>query len=138
MKRAVIDASVVAKWFLPEPDSAAAARWLSGEYRLLAPDLLRAELGNIFWKHWRRGVLDRDTVGSMLEDFGRSPIKIIDSRHLMAAAWSAASVFDVTFYDGLYVGLAMTSEAQLVTADRRLYEKVSGAAGMPAARWVDR
>jgi predicted nucleic acid-binding protein len=43
----VVDASVVLKWFLPEPDSAAAdfllEKFLNDEVELLAPDLMLAE-----------------------------------------------------------------------------------------------
>jgi predicted nucleic acid-binding protein len=40
----VVDASVAAKWFLPEADSEAAGRLLTGRRKLLAPDLIRIEV----------------------------------------------------------------------------------------------
>jgi predicted nucleic acid-binding protein len=43
----VVDASVALKWFLPEVHSDAAARLLREGYRLHAPDLIRAEFGNV-------------------------------------------------------------------------------------------
>ena len=49
MKSLVVDASVVAKWVLPEVHSDA-ARDLLSVAEVLAPDLLWAELGNVLWR----------------------------------------------------------------------------------------
>ena len=50
----VVDASVVAKWFLPEPHKDNAERllrdFLSETVELMAPDLLVVEVGNLLWK----------------------------------------------------------------------------------------
>ena len=54
MPKLVVDASVVIKWFVPEPFSLEARRILddyrAGSLDLVAPDLLNAEVGNIVWK----------------------------------------------------------------------------------------
>ena len=54
MKKVVVDASVAAKWFLPEIHSPAAERLLDPSIVLCAPDLIVPELGNIVWKKLRR------------------------------------------------------------------------------------
>ena|SRR5947209_19708690 len=50
----VIDASIAAKWFLPEPYKENATKllreYLSDTAQFIAPDILIAEVGNIFWK----------------------------------------------------------------------------------------
>jgi predicted nucleic acid-binding protein len=50
----VVDASVVAKWFIPEPYKDNAERllrdFLNDRIELTAPDLLIAEVGNLLWK----------------------------------------------------------------------------------------
>jgi predicted nucleic acid-binding protein len=50
----VVDASVVLKWFLPEPDSAAAdfllEKFLNDEVELVAPDLILVEAASALWK----------------------------------------------------------------------------------------
>ena len=56
----VIDASVAAKWLLPEDGSDQASALLGDE--LLVPDLLFAELANIFWKKQMRGEIDTATA----------------------------------------------------------------------------
>src|SRR5712692_1971288 len=57
----VVDASVVAKWFLPEAHKDKAEKllrdFLDEKVELTAPDLLVAEVGNILWK---RSTLLRD------------------------------------------------------------------------------
>jgi predicted nucleic acid-binding protein len=42
----VVDASVAVKWYVPELDSQRAHLILAGGHRLIAPDLLLAEVGN--------------------------------------------------------------------------------------------
>ena len=54
MMKVVVDASVAAKWFLPEIHSDAAARLLDPAIALYAPDLIVPEFGNILWKKIRR------------------------------------------------------------------------------------
>jgi len=46
----VADASVVIKWYVPEPGSAKVPALLGGGNVLIAPDLLVPELANILWK----------------------------------------------------------------------------------------
>ena len=80
----MVDASVAAKWFLPEPDAAAALRLLDGPHRLAAPDLIRSEFGNIVWKLHTRGVLDTNEASEMIEHFLSMPLEIHDSTYLLA------------------------------------------------------
>ena len=54
----MVDASVAIKWFVEEPDSAAAARLLRDH--LSAPDLLVPECANILWKKVACGELSLD------------------------------------------------------------------------------
>jgi len=68
----VVDASVVLKWFLPEPDSAAAdlllEKFLNDEVELLAPDLMLVEAANALWKRAMiRKELSADEASSSIE-----------------------------------------------------------------------
>ena len=53
----VADASVVLKWFVPEPDSAAAdfllEKYLNDEVELLAPGPMLVEAASALWKRAR-------------------------------------------------------------------------------------
>jgi predicted nucleic acid-binding protein len=113
------DASVAAKWFLAEPDAAAALRLLDGRHRLAAPDLIHAEFGNIVWKLHARGVLDTKEASDMIEHFLSMPLEIHDSTYLLAPALQIAIATKRTVYDSLYLALAVELGATVVTADER-------------------
>ncbi len=137
MKRVIVDASVAAKWNLPEPYSDAAARLLSKDFELCAPDLLWAEVGNIFWKKWRQGEITADEAGALLQDFRRFPVQIFSAEAITGIAWEIASSFSRSFYDSLYLALAVDRACPFVTADRRLYNAFSGGAPPAPLVWVE-
>ena len=126
MTRYVVDASVVVKWFLPEDHTEAARGLLSEEFTLLSPDLVRAEVGNVMWKRWRRDDVPAEAAEEALDHLERLPLRIRSSRRLMNTAWDLAHRFDRSFYDGLYVALAKRENCRLVIADRKLYNDLSG------------
>lgn len=119
MKPLIVDASVAAKWFLPEPDASAALRLLNGRHRLIAPDLIRSQFGNIVWKLHARGVLDTDEASDMIEHFLSLPLEIHDSTYLLAPALQIALATGRTVYDCLYLALAVELGGTVVTADER-------------------
>ena len=137
MRRLVVDASVAIKWFVPEVHHRAARRLLREGLELLSPDLVRAEVGNVLWKKWRRGELSAGEVGAILRDFGRFPLRIRTSEPLMEGAWAVAERFGRSFYDGLYVALAVETESSLVTADSRLYSALREDALADSLLWVE-
>ncbi len=120
--RLVVDASVVVKWFVPEVHAGAARGLLREGFALSSPDLLRAEVGNVMWKKWRRDEVSAETVGGILRDLEVLALSIETSEPLMGTAWEVARRYDRSFYDGLYVALAERAGCPLVTADRRLYD----------------
>lgn len=119
MKTVVVDASVAAKWFLPEPDASAALRLLDGRSRLAAPDLIHAEMGNIAWKLHARGVLDAREASDMIEHFLLMPLEVHDSALLLASALEIAIATQRTVYDSLYLALAVELDGLVITADER-------------------
>lgn len=133
MTTVVVDASVAAKWFLPEPDAAAALRLLDGRHRLAAPDLIRAEFANVVWKLHVRGTLDTQEASDMIEHFLAMPLEIHDSTYLLAPALQIAVMTHRTVYDSLYLALAVELGGTVVTADERW---VNALADSPFARSV--
>lgn len=119
--RFVVDASVMVKWFVPEVHAEAARRLLREDFSLSSPDLVRAEVGNVLWKKWRRNQLTTEAVEEILRDLRSFTLAIENSGPLMGTAWDVARLYDRSFYDGLYVALAERAGCPLVTADRRLY-----------------
>jgi predicted nucleic acid-binding protein len=122
VNRVVIDASVAAKWFIPEELSTEARSLLTAEYQFLAPDLLWAELGSILWKKHRRQEIDKRTATRVLRDFSRVPIEFHASERSVEAALELAIGHGVTVYDGLYLALAASQGCHVVTGDRGLYQ----------------
>jgi len=134
--RLVVDASVAVKWLLPEVHSEKAARLLEGDLELWAPDLIWAELGNVVWKKWRAGELSADTGAALLEDFRRFPLSIHASDRLYEAAWEIAHGLGRSFYDSVYLALAMAQECRLVTADQRLWNALKDTPARDFLAWV--
>jgi len=119
MTSLVVDASVAAKWFLPEPGAEAALRLLNGRRRLIAPDLIHAELGNIAWKLHTREVLSAEEATEMIEHFLSMPLEIHETAPLLPQALQIAITTRRNVYDSLYLALAVEQNATVLTADQR-------------------
>lgn len=137
MTQFVVDASVVVKWFLLEDYTESARSLLDEGFTLYAPDLVRAEVGNVMWKRWRRGDIPDEGAEEALRHLSRLPLRIRTSEPLMESAWDVARRFDRSFYDGLYVALARSLDCQLVTADRRLYNALGASDISESLLWVE-
>jgi predicted nucleic acid-binding protein len=137
MTRYVVDASVVAKWFIPEVHSADALRYLDDANELAAPDLLLPETANILWKKLRRHEIEWDVARRIARAVRTAPIRIQPSEPLMDAALDLAVRLDRSAYDSLYLVLAISGQCRLVTADRRLYNALQGGPCAGDVRWVE-
>ncbi len=133
MKTLVVDASVAAKWFLPEPGAPAARQLLDGRSRLVAPDLIHAEMGNIAWKLCDRGVLDAQEASDMIEHFLSMPLDVHDGAFLLASALEIAIATQRTVCDSLYLALAVELGGTVITADERWVHTLAGG---PFARFL--
>lgn len=118
MTEAVLDASVVLKWFRTEGEqNVAAARSLRGNFQVgilavFAPRLLQLEIVNVAGRrwHWRRAALV-ELAGALdaLNFEWREPA--LDN----IAEWTARGL---TAYDASYVALAEAEAIDLITDDR--------------------
>jgi predicted nucleic acid-binding protein len=125
MKVYVIDASVAVKWYIPEPFSEQAVYYLellkAGQAKLLAPELIVAEMGNVLWKKEVSGELARGEVQLIGETLANSfPAELTGNQLLLPAALELALDLKLSLYDCLYLALAIVKKAQLVTADKKL------------------
>jgi predicted nucleic acid-binding protein len=119
---AILDASVAAKFFLPEEGSDL-ARSLEKEYELAAPDLIVSELCNLFWKRIRRGDMSvRDAQIAL--DRLPSGVELIELDRLAPLAMDIAARLDHPAYDCFYLALAVRHNLPLLTADARLANRV--------------
>jgi len=126
----VIDASVAAKWVVPEHDSPLAEALLDDE--LIVPDLLFAEVANILWKKQLRAEMDGPTALIGARWLLQVPLQVHDSASLLAEALALALRLRHPAHDCLYLALAERVEAPLVTADQRLHARCQAV----DARWL--
>lgn len=122
MTHFVIDASVVIKWVIEEPDTPQALALR--RHRLSAPDLLVAECANILWKKVRRGELSPDEASFAARLLDRAEIELIPVRGSIETATALAVVLDHPAYDCIYLALAERTGCPFVTADARLLRKM--------------
>ena len=122
----IVDASVVAKWFIPEENSDKCDALLSDEYELYAPDLLWSELGSILCKKTRSGEIDSEFAQRVLSLMQEAPIEIIPSYGLMDSAYEIAIGASRSFYDSMYLAAGESRETVLVTADKKLVNGIRG------------
>jgi predicted nucleic acid-binding protein len=124
VRRAVVDASVAAKWVIEEEHSEKAVLLL-GYDTLLAPGHWRAEAANALWAKVTYAELAPAEAEERLRELMRAPIVETPIDRLMPRAFNIGIALSTTIYDSLYVALAEESGAPMVTADERLIRKVS-------------
>ena len=90
MSQYVVDANVVAKWFVPERLSEEALRLLDGAHELATPDLMWPEIGNVLWRKAQARELTRRQAGRIIEALEQCPLAVFPSRHLFESALEIA------------------------------------------------
>lgn len=88
------------------------------EHALWAPHLVDAEIGQALRRAVRRGELAANVAGEALWEVDQLPIERVEHELLVHVAWGLRD--NVTFYDALYVALALMLEEPLLTFDARL------------------
>jgi predicted nucleic acid-binding protein len=109
MSDTVIDSGVVAKWVLPEADTAEAQRLISevalkGE-RLIILDLVLVEVSNAIWKQHHRGLAKLEEARQALNDLLKMPVHTEPAIRLLKPALEIAAKYNVAVYDALFVAL---------------------------------
>jgi predicted nucleic acid-binding protein len=128
MTERVIDASVLALAVIGRNADAVHVRRALTEITCHAPHLIDAEFGNVLRKRTRAGDVTLLQARTALS----TASSIVDVRYphagnLSELAWTMRD--NLSFYDALYVALAVRLDVPLWTADRRL----SRAPGLPCA-----
>ena len=121
----VLDASVVAKWFIEEENTEKAIeirdKFVRGEIEVLVPSLLIYEIGNVFLKHPAKNSRDVENDFKALFDIGMEIVEI--NKPEIKDIHKNAKHFGITFYDAVYVTLALKEGCKLITADKKLKKK---------------
>ena len=124
----VLDASLTAAWFIPDPETAYA---LSVRSRLAAgltaivPSIWAVEVANTFVKSVRRGTLTEEAVEYGLQTLenlvsSSSRISVDSNLKSVRAAYALARKYQLSSYDGIYLQLAVDARLPLATLDKGL------------------
>jgi predicted nucleic acid-binding protein len=115
----VVDASIAAKWILPE-DGSDVAGALRGKDDFIAPSLIVPELGNAIWKRAVRGELSARDAIVALESAINVFTRLVPTVELAVRATEMAIELRHPIYDCFYLALAERERCALITADGRL------------------
>ncbi|HKH63889.1 MAG TPA: type II toxin-antitoxin system VapC family toxin [Solirubrobacterales bacterium] len=114
---AVVDASVVVGYLSGE-DALLDERLEAEEHVLWAPHLIDAEVGHALRRKARLGQIDAETAGEAIWAINDLPLRRVEHENLVHVAWDLRDNF--SFYDALYVSLALMLGETLLTFDARL------------------
>lgn len=127
--RAVVDASVAVKVFVPEVHSAEARELLArftqeDDAELVVPDLFFVECANVFWKWVQRSGYPSRDVQEHLRDLTGLGFTVLPIQFLAEDALEIALKHKVTAYDACYIAAAAKLGLPLITADEKLVKQV--------------
>ena len=126
MEKVVADASVIVKWFVDEIYSENARKlrdeFINGRVEIHSPDLMPYEVINAL-KY--TGLFSRDEIILIARSVALYGFNIIAlSRKLAERIAEIAMDRNVTVYDAAYVAVAEELNAELLTADEKLIERI--------------
>ena len=129
MNRAVIDASVVLKWYLVDEDLGSQAlivleKFLSGELALIAPSLLEYEVMNGLVIAQRKGRINEEVILEASEGFLNLEIEQNSLSTFISEALHLSRIYHRSLYDASYLAVAKKENIPLITADLELYNAI--------------
>lgn len=115
----VVDASAMVLALVGKTPAADALRERLPSVDRHAPHLIDAEVGNVLRRHEQRGLVSADEARAALVA-GRVLVehRYAHSGPLAELAWTWRA--NLSFYDALYVALAVYLDAPLITSDAKL------------------
>ncbi len=113
----IVDASVATMWFVPEQHSDRAALLLAPEYQLVAPDLIRLEVGSALLKAIRRNEVTLEDGEEALGTLLPAAVRMLRSEDHIETGFDIAHRLGGSIYDAIYLALARTLDAPISTND---------------------
>jgi predicted nucleic acid-binding protein len=127
--RAVVDASVAVKIFVPENLSVHAqdvflrfAR--EDEAELIVPDFFFIECANVFWKWVQRSHYPLQDAKAHLNDLAGLGLTTVSAQILAGDALNLSFQYRITAYDACYLAAANRLQLPLITADKKLVDRL--------------
>ena len=116
---AVVDASVLVELLRGGEHAGLVEERLDAEeHTLWAPHLIDAEIGHALRRSVLLGEVSAEAAGRALWEVDQLPVERVEHEDLIHVAWGLRDNF--SFYDGLYVALALMLDDPLITFDARL------------------
>jgi predicted nucleic acid-binding protein len=119
----VVDASVAAKWAVPEDGSELAEYLVTSGALLHAPGFIFLELANVLWKRMRAGELEEAEASDLMARLRSAPLILWRGDEPLPDTLRLAKELDHAVYDCASLALALHLDAVYVTADRRFWRK---------------
>ena len=123
-----MDASVVAKWVLPDEQHQENAVKLkedsaSGTAELCAPSFITQEVANSLWKAVKLKRIPEEDAQEALKALNDMQIELYElDWNQLSQALGIACKLNMTIYDASYLFLANENKINFITADNKLYE----------------
>jgi len=129
LKRLVIDASVVLKWYLTDEEYGEKAlnlltKYISNELDFLAPSLLEYEVVNGLIIAQKRGRIKEEKILLAIDGFMDLNIKLKDLSQLYPRVLYYCKIYNRSVYDASYLAIAESEGVAMITGDKRLYNAV--------------
>ena len=129
MKRIILDASVVLKWYLADEVNGQKAldllnKYIGNDLEILAPSLLEYEVTNELLVAQKRGRVKEESILSAIEGFLDLDIKLVSFSHLYPAVMRYCKAYGRSIYDASYLALAEIEGVPMITADQGLYNVI--------------
>ena len=125
----IIDASILAKWFLPGEESAEIALrikddFAQGTVSIMLPSLIYYEINNLLKSAAVSMRIDPKKALKIYGDFLDLDFEIYTTKELLKSTFDCAIKYDISSYDASYVALAEYLQKPFFTADKNLLNKV--------------
>ena len=132
-RRFVTDASVILKWFSNAGESdLRKALELREDFRgrnidIYAPELLIYEVANVL--RYKKALHEK-LIHKAITSIYDMDILLPVNPQIMTTAVTFARKYSVTVYDSTYLSFAQIAGCQLITADKKLYQKILNLPGI--------
>jgi len=129
LKRVVLDASVVLKWYLADEEDSQKAlgllyQYISNELEILAPSLLEYEVVNGLLIAQKRGRIKEEKILSAIEGFVDLEIKLKNLSYFHPRVMHYCKTYHRSVYDASYLATADVEGITMITSDAGLHNAI--------------